>query len=151
MSSSFLWIKWKLMANFLNRSLRLDFLFCYCVIWHIFIHFGGKRWNAKNLEDGFSTRNQSQFCKQPEYTIQLKNFSVMSHSSYSMFGYYLFILFFMAQLALMVRDLHTDFTMRRTLTGGRFGQSPVVGCWVDLINVFLSILVIIGGQSSLWH
>ena len=148
--SSFLWIKWKLIANRFNRSLRLDFLFCYCVIWHIFIHFGGKRWNTKTIGDDVSNRNQSQFCRRPEYTIQLKNFSVMSHSSYSMFGYYLFIIIFMAQLVLMVRDLHRDYTMRSTLTDPRLGQSPIVGCWVDLINVSLSILVIIAGQSSLW-
>ena len=58
--SAFLWIKWKLMSTFFNRSLRLDFLFCYCVIWHIFIHFGGKKWNALHFGNEFSNQNQWQ-------------------------------------------------------------------------------------------
>ena len=62
-----------------------------------------------------------------------------------MFGYYVFILLFVAQLGLIVWDLHKDFILRRTSS-----QSPIVGCWLDLINICLCFLVIAGGQSSLW-
>ena len=87
--------------------------------------------------------NDSQFCKRSEYTIDFQHFA--SNSAYAMFGYYVFILLFIAQLGVMIWDLHKDFILRRTSR-----QSPIVGCWLDLINMCLCFLVIIGGQSALW-
>ena len=151
--ASFLWIKWKLMTRFFNRSLRLDFLFSYCVLWHIFTRFGGEKWNAVILHrEIFSQSNEdtASFCQPPSYKFELMDFKSTLKWKYSMFGYYVFVIIFLVQLTLMVRDLRRDIALRRSSDYKTASQSPIVAIWIDIVNVFLSVLVLLGGQNQLW-
>ena len=151
--ASFLWIKWKLMTRFFNRSLRLDFLFCFCVLWYIFSRFGGEKWNAVMLHRGNvpqSTIDTNSFCQPPSYKFEMMDFSTISGLEYSMTGYYLFTVIFLIQLALMIRDLRRDIALRISEDYRTASQSPIVAIWIDIVNLFLSILVMLGGKNQLW-
>ena len=151
--TSFLWLKWKLMSRFFNRSLRLDFLFCYSVIWYIFTRFGGAKWNDINLDHNstsYDSLTGSRFCAPESYNLKIAKFDKNGMSSFSMLGYYFHAIFFVLQLVLMTRDLRRDLALRRSQNRKITSQSPIVACWIDALNCLLSSFILLGGKDVLW-
>merc|ERR1719422_2167845 len=67
-----------------------------------------------------------------------------------MTGYYLFTIIFLIQFTLMIRDLRRDLALRISEDYRTASQSPIVAIWIDIVNLFLSILVVLGGKNQLW-
>ena len=149
--ASYLWLKWKLMTKFFNRNLRLDFLFLYCVTWHIFDEYGGMRWNSASTE---RMRNMThyvgrtrEFCAEPEYKFEPFKFDGFG---FTMFWYIIFGLHAIIQVVSILRDLRKDISMKFSANYKQSSQSPIAAGWLDCLNLTLIGLVIFGGKGILW-
>ena len=103
-SQSFLWIKWRKMRKFVNRNLRLELLFVFCLTWHIFVRYGGVKMNAVLLS---SAPSDQQFC--PEDDTFWAGGRVGDHLS---FWYFLFLPLSLTMIFFMARDFVKDLTRR---------------------------------------
>ena len=149
---SYLWIKWKLMTRLFNRNLRIDALFAYCLIWYIFTHFGGQKWNSVTIvdEDDKFHKYVDKFCQPANFSFKVIDFTNIRLLAYAMFWYYLFCIIFVVLLLLMMRDLRRDIAMYCSQDYTTSQQSPIVASWVDLGTITLSVLTLLGGSDLLW-
>ena len=145
---SYLWMKWQLITNYFHRTARLRFLFLYCITWYILTRFGGHHWNSM-----FVPRNELQI-----YNSTLNAFCKDIGSDFNEFGwsneinqkvptaenfaYFLFIPVVTAQILMMLRDYVSE---KYHLTV----QTHVVSLWIDLFNLFLSVLLLLFGHKVL--
>ena len=90
------------MRKFVNRNLRLELLFVFCLTWYIFVRYGGVKMNAVLLN---SASNQ-QFCPEDD-TVWAGR--VGDHLS---FWYFLFLPLSLTMIFFMARDFVKDLTRR---------------------------------------
>ena len=147
---SFLWLKWKLMTKFFNRNLRIDILFTYCMTWHIFVQYGGRRWNSVGLalNDTYQVGDSSKFCEEPTYHFELVN--IDEYINFTMVWYLLFVGHTVIQLVYILKDLRRDLSMKFSANYKEASQSPIAAGWLDIFNIALMGLVIMCGKNVLW-
>ena len=151
---SYLWMKWKLITKYFHRTLRLHFLFLYCVTWYLLMHFGGYNWNTiliSNIANG-SEHPIASFCRDLTDELADSNFTGLNDeitqndgklSIISRISYFAFWFVFLGQFAMITRDFLSD-RFQHSL------QEHTVAFWMDLFNILLSVSIIICGKKILW-
>ena len=130
------------MTKFFNRNLRIDLLFLYCMTWHIFVQYGGRKWNSVGL--GWNETNHigrpPVFCEEPPYHFELVN---LTEFNFTMLWYIAFVIQAMIQVVYILRDLRRDLSMKFSANYKEASQSPIAAGWLDIFNLSLMGLVII--------
>ena len=148
---SYLWMKWQLITNYFHRTVRLHFLFLYCITWYLCLHFGGYNWNSAFLWNNGTVVfkeiavNEKSFCKDLNNEFDdfgLNDETKIGASTVQGSWYYGFVFTFMVQFCLMIRDIISE-QFYSTV------QNHVVSLWMDFCNIFLSVVIMIFGRKIL--
>ena len=147
---SFLWMKWQLITNYFHRTVRLHFLFLYCVTWYLLLHFGGHNWNSilewKNETHWVNITSSKIFCRDVESEFDdfgLNDETNQKANLSQRVTYIMFLVVVAAQIFMMIRDFMSE----------RFDsnvQNHVVSLWMDLFNITLSIVILLCGRKMLF-
>ena len=146
---SYLWMKCQLIKNYFHRIVRLHFLFLYCVTWYLFLNFGGHNWNSvRIMKNGTHVFNESagnSFCR--DLGMDFNDFDLNDEtqtgaSTVLSGSYYAFLFVFMAKFFLMIRDFISE-QFHSTV------QNHVVSLWMDLFNIFWSVVILLFGRKIL--
>ena len=128
-----------LIRNFFHRSIRLHFLFLFCVTWYIFNHFGGYKWNSidfiqgrQGMQDGYDS-----FCQDSLHKLQFMELNynkAPGQRRETNVGYWLFATQFLIQIIWMSCDLRSDWKTNAVC---------YIALLMDFFNVSLSVLILI--------
>lgn len=149
----FIWMKWCLIRKFISRNLRLKFFYVCCICWFLV----SSRLNRSSSDDtcfysipvfhAFNDTSSQGFCEG------------MNCCQYSSLGYLIMVTQFVAQLFFIcthtVKDIIESKYWKNTVDfeGAGRGISTfdlIVAVVMDLTNIGLQTLVVVGAKKYLW-